>query len=142
MLDQLNKLRVADRALQLAKDARIFSAVETLARKTQEGTLGEPDNHQAEPMGVSVGNTNYYGQPPGKLSGLLKTAAVMVALGVGSVGVFAAGWMFALSALARPAQPPAPQEREFEVRFYDAQGRPIQVPRLPEDQSGSPNKPR
>ena len=44
------------------------------------------------------------------------------------------GWLVA-AALQSPTSPPAPMspaDSEYEVRFYDSQGRLIEIPRLPE----------
>ncbi|MFH1184690.1 MAG: hypothetical protein V1755_06580 [Chloroflexota bacterium] len=60
-------VRLAHEAMMLDKLQHDGRLIRRLARKTQDGTLGqataEPEDAEGDEMGVSIGNTIYYGQP-------------------------------------------------------------------------------
>ena len=116
------KTKLADNALQIAKDARRQQVVERLIRKTQDGTLGSEtaDWSLDDDMGVQVGdNMTVQVQQPLRTGGVsrLLFAAALLASG-GGVGALAA---WAATSLVRPNPsaivPTASDHRDADTRY-------------------------
>jgi hypothetical protein len=132
VMDKAGRVRVADKAYQLARQARQDHLVQRLVRKTQDKLMpdtGPATTPEDEPMNIILGDqittvTQSEHQPPptppqqSKLPSLLKVAAgaALTATGVGAgAGLYAA--IPAAMELLRPA--PQTQQQQTSVPESD-----------------------
>lgn len=111
----------ADRLLGMAGIERARLMTARLARKTADGTLGqptrEPEDEELRTMQITVGDTYHQAMAPSK-SKLAKLAVVAGLLATGA-GVGALPWL--LSAFLSPGAPPADTNTQYELRFEQAE---------------------
>lgn len=131
-MDQWWGVKIADQALQVAKDQNRQQIVSRLIRKTQDGTLGkqtvEPGDEEGADMGVHVGDVIHQPPPPSPQTSPWVKAAVGAAIGFATAGPIGAAlalpsiieaFKSTPAPVVQPVTPATTKTPEFEDTLFE-----------------------